>query len=152
MRENDLIELDIIDNGMNFEGIARHNDKVVFVPDTIKGEKVLAKVAADVLKVEKIGLLDNFFDLGGDSMKALELISKLETEGYFVDTKTIFESNTVRDLAEKLTESEIAEETFAFDKTIKMDARILFTNDTIMGTYIENYFWYDSLKREGLDV
>lgn len=47
MRENDLIELDIIDNGMNFEGIARHNDKVVFVPDTIKGEKVLAKVVKD---------------------------------------------------------------------------------------------------------
>ena len=50
-------------------------------PETAE-EKVLAKVAADVLKVEKIGLLDNFFDLGGDSMKALELISKLETEGY----------------------------------------------------------------------
>lgn len=86
-------------------------------PETAE-EKVLAKVAADVLKVEKIGLLDNFFDLGGDSMKALELISKLETEGYFVDTKTIFESNTVRDLAEKLTESEIAEEAFAFEGDI----------------------------------
>lgn len=44
------------------------------------------------------------------------------------------------------------EETFAFDRTIKMDARILFTNDTIGGTYIENNYWYESLKKEVLDV
>ena len=44
------------------------------------------------------------------------------------------------------------EETFAFDKTIKMDARILFTNDTIGGTYVENNYWYESLKKEALDV
>ena len=44
------------------------------------------------------------------------------------------------------------EETFTFDKTIKMDARILFTNDTIGGTYVENNYWYESLKKEVLDV
>lgn len=44
------------------------------------------------------------------------------------------------------------EETFAFDKTIKLDARILFTNDTIGGTYIESVYWYDSLKKVRLDV
>lgn len=47
VRVNEIIELDIEDNGMNFEGIARYNDKVVFVPNTIKGEKVLAKVIKD---------------------------------------------------------------------------------------------------------
>lgn len=44
------------------------------------------------------------------------------------------------------------DETFNFSSNVKVDARILFKNDTIMGTYIENYFWYDSLKREELDV
>lgn len=44
------------------------------------------------------------------------------------------------------------DETFKFSSNVKVDARILFKNDTIMGTYIENYFWYDSLKREELDV
>ena len=44
------------------------------------------------------------------------------------------------------------DETFNFSSNVKVDARILFANDTIMGTYIENYFWYDSLKREELDV
>ena len=44
------------------------------------------------------------------------------------------------------------DETFNFSSNVKVDARILFTNDTIMGSCIENYFWYDSLKREELDV
>ncbi|MDY2595248.1 MAG: amino acid adenylation domain-containing protein [Oliverpabstia sp.] len=88
---------------------------VEYVEPETREEVVLAEAAAEILNVEKIGLLDNFFDLGGDSMKALELISKLETEGYSVDTKTIFESNTVRDLAEKLTETKITGEILDFE-------------------------------------
>lgn len=44
------------------------------------------------------------------------------------------------------------EETFNFEKAIKIDARILFTNNTIGGTYIESIYWYDALKKEVLDV
>ncbi|MBO5476788.1 MAG: 23S rRNA (uracil(1939)-C(5))-methyltransferase RlmD [Clostridia bacterium] len=44
MKKNDIVELEILDNGMNFEGIARVDNKVVFVPEAIKGEKILAKI------------------------------------------------------------------------------------------------------------
>lgn len=47
------------------------------------------------------------------------------------------------------------EETFKFDKQIKMDARILFKGEgkkSIGGTYIQSEYWYDSLKEEKLDV
>ena len=44
MNKNDEIELEILDNGINFEGISRVDNKVVFVPDAIKGEKVLTKI------------------------------------------------------------------------------------------------------------
>lgn len=44
LKKNDEVELEIIDNGMNFEGIARVDNKVVFVPGAIKGEKVLARI------------------------------------------------------------------------------------------------------------
>ena len=47
MDNNNIVELEIIDNGMNFEGIARLNDKVVFVPYGIKGEKVKARIIKD---------------------------------------------------------------------------------------------------------
>lgn len=41
------IELDIISNGMNGEGIARYNGKVYFVDGVIIGEKVVAKVVKE---------------------------------------------------------------------------------------------------------
>ena len=48
------------------------------------------------------------------------------------------------------------EETFKFDKWIKMEARILFKGEgdyrPIGGTYIETNYWYDSLKEVALDV
>ena len=59
MRINELIEIDITDNGMNFEGIGRYNDKVVFVPGAIVGERVQARIIKDtqnytLAKVENI--------------------------------------------------------------------------------------------------
>ncbi|HEY8671772.1 MAG TPA: phosphopantetheine-binding protein, partial [Terriglobales bacterium] len=33
---------------------------------------------ADVLRLDNIGETDNFFDLGGDSLKAMEVISRLQ--------------------------------------------------------------------------
>lgn len=61
MNVNDVIELDILSNGMNGEGVARLNGKVVFVPYTLAGERVLAVVKqvkskyanASVIKVEQ---------------------------------------------------------------------------------------------------
>ena len=48
------------------------------------------------------------------------------------------------------------DETFKFEKQIKMDARILFKGEEnyrpIGGTYIETNYWYDSLKEVSLDV
>ena len=44
LKKNDEIELEIIDNGINLEGIAREENKVVFIPGAIKGEKVRARI------------------------------------------------------------------------------------------------------------
>ena len=49
MNKNDILELEIIDNGVSFEGIAKLDNKVIFVPGAIIGEKILAKI----IKVNK---------------------------------------------------------------------------------------------------
>lgn len=43
------------------------------------------------------------------------------------------------------------DETFELDRNIKIDARILFKNDTIGGSYITETYFYSSLKQEILD-
>lgn len=43
-------------------------------------------------------------------------------------------------------------ETFDFEKQIKIDARVLFTNNTINGTDIVTQYWNEALTQEELDV
>ena len=44
------------------------------------------------------------------------------------------------------------DETFKFGTRVKVDARILFKNNTINGAKIQQYGWYDPLKKVKLDV
>lgn len=59
MNKNEVYEFEIIDSGMNFEGIAKKDGQVIFIPGTIIGEKVRAKIikvnsSYAIAKVEKI--------------------------------------------------------------------------------------------------
>ncbi len=49
MKKNEVYDLEIIDNGSSFEGIAKQDSMVVFVPGAIIGEKVTVKI----IKVNK---------------------------------------------------------------------------------------------------
>src|SRR5579872_3589898 len=62
-------------------------------------EKKLAEIWAQVLGVEKVGIHDNFFGLGGDSIMSLQIISRANQLGMGVSVRQLFESQTVRELA-----------------------------------------------------
>ncbi len=64
-------------------------------------EKSLVEVWQLVLGVEKIGINDDFFDLGGDSIKAIKIVSKLIID-FEITINDIFENKTVASLAKKL--------------------------------------------------
>lgn len=49
-----------------------------FVASRTEVEKVLCEIWADVLGVQQLGIYDNFFMLGGDSLKAIQVISLLK--------------------------------------------------------------------------
>jgi len=91
---------------------------VEYVAPVTEQEKVLVSAIETTLSIDKVGIMDNFFDVGGDSLKAIELISKLEKNGYHTDTKIIFECDTVKELAEKLTVTETEQETFDYTGNI----------------------------------
>ncbi|MGH7833991.1 MAG: non-ribosomal peptide synthetase, partial [Candidatus Binatia bacterium] len=72
-----------------------------FVAPRTPGERSLAKIWAEVLKLEKVGIHDNFFDLGGHSLLATQVISRLR-DAFRIDLplRSLFESPTVAGLAE----------------------------------------------------
>ncbi|MEC0235535.1 amino acid adenylation domain-containing protein [Paenibacillus kribbensis] len=58
-------------------------------------EALLAEVWQDVLGVERVGTEDNFFALGGDSIKAIQMASRLHKHGWKLEMKDLFRNPTI---------------------------------------------------------
>ncbi|HET7233067.1 MAG TPA: amino acid adenylation domain-containing protein [Longimicrobium sp.] len=62
-------------------------------------EEALARVWARTLGVERVGARDNYFALGGDSMRALQLLAAARAEGVPFSLADLFRHQTVAELA-----------------------------------------------------
>lgn len=63
-------------------------------------EETLARIWSDVLTIEHLGTNHNFFELGGDSLQATRIVSKIREElGIEVPLRDIFDAPTVAGLA-----------------------------------------------------
>lgn len=68
-------------------------------------EKVLSDIWIDLLKVESLGVTDNFFDLGGHSLLAGQAMARVARAlGVSLPIKTIFEAPTIEELARRVDE------------------------------------------------
>ena len=67
-----------------------------------KKEKLLVKIWRKVLKIEKIGVHDNFFSLGGDSILALLVVGELREQGLSCSPTLLFQKQTIAELAESI--------------------------------------------------
>uniref|UniRef100_UPI00374CB4B1 amino acid adenylation domain-containing protein n=1 Tax=Spongiimicrobium salis TaxID=1667022 RepID=UPI00374CB4B1 len=62
-------------------------------------ESILVSVYKEILKIDKIGVNQNFFDLGGDSIKSILVVSKLKKFGYTTSIEDILLYPIIEDLA-----------------------------------------------------
>jgi acyl carrier protein len=77
-------------------------------------EETLARVWAEKLGLERVGIHDNYFNLGGDSVKAISLLAALNRElGCDVRIPALYEHKTVAELARQVTKSAGADQTVA---------------------------------------
>jgi len=82
----------VIDNNSNAEYAAPRNE----------AEEMLVNIWQDVLGIDTVGIYDNFFKLGGDSIKAIRVISRLSVN-YSVSANDIFENQTIAEFGKKVT-------------------------------------------------
>ncbi|HEX8652353.1 MAG TPA: amino acid adenylation domain-containing protein [Pyrinomonadaceae bacterium] len=95
-------------------GLTRAIREMVYAPPSNSLEKMLAEIWTQVLKVEQVGRHDNFFDLGGNSLLAIQVMTRLrqaEIEGQIQrllqrNPQQLFQYQTIAQLAEALSQSD----------------------------------------------
>ena len=81
-----------------------------YIAPTTKLEKQLCDIWQELLNAENVGIVDNFFKLGGDSISAIKLVSKIKNLDYTVTVKDIFENASIDKLCIKLVKTETENE------------------------------------------
>jgi acyl carrier protein len=66
-------------------------------------EQLTASIIEQVLPGQRVGRNDNFFALGGDSIRAMQVVARLvKTLGLEIPPTAVFQKPTVAQLAEEL--------------------------------------------------
>ena len=90
------------------ESTARTND---YVAPRNEVEERLVEIWKELLKVEKIGVSDNFFDLGGHSLKAIRVLSRIqETFGVKIVLESVYEHPTIERIGEIISTMDLVED------------------------------------------
>ncbi len=70
-----------------------------YQPPTNDIEQILAAIWEELLNVKPIGLLDNFFECGGDSIISIQVVSKAKQKGIQLTVQSIFDYPVLGELA-----------------------------------------------------
>ncbi|WP_145625238.1 bacitracin non-ribosomal peptide synthetase BacC, partial [Bacillus paralicheniformis] len=70
-----------------------------YEPPRNETEEKLVQIWEDVLGIDKIGITHHFFAAGGDSIKALQMISRLSREGLSLEMKDLFANPQIKSLS-----------------------------------------------------
>ncbi|XOV73036.1 MAG: amino acid adenylation domain-containing protein [Verrucomicrobiota bacterium] len=74
-----------------------------FAPATTGTEKILLSVWEDLLGLNQIGIDEDFFDIGGHSLKATRMVSRIhKVFQKEISLSSVFEERTIRQLARKI--------------------------------------------------
>jgi non-ribosomal peptide synthase protein (TIGR01720 family) len=101
-------------------------------------EKILHKAWTEVLKVPKISIDDNYYEIGGDSIKAIRITSILNKYFFDVDINLLQKYPTIKELSGKLQSiREKTKNSDEFSTSILSPAQSWFFSKNLLN---ENYF------------
>ncbi len=106
-----LNKLPLTSNGKICYQELRKLGEAISEEEIVKPRNELESIVADVwkkaLEIEKVGVTQSFFELGGDSIKAAWAYALLEEAGYEIEFSMLYKNNTIEKLAKKLKKKDI---------------------------------------------
>lgn len=82
---------------VDFSNIELHTG---YVAPQNEAQRELCNLIESVLKIPQVGIEDDFFDIGGDSLRAIEFVSKARAHGFYFSAQKVFDYRTVKGLTE----------------------------------------------------
>lgn len=102
----------------------------IYCPPQNEIETILCNVWSEVLNVPKVGIHDSFFELGGDSLKAINIVAKIEENGLSVKLADIFNCQDISQLSKivsaKTEEKEVAQDISISDEDLDIISQMDF--------------------------
>ncbi len=80
-----------------------------FLPPRTRAEELLADIWSRVLGVARVGIEDNYFELGGDSIRSLQILAQAAQVGLNFSLADLFNRQTIGSLAEQMARIELGE-------------------------------------------
>ena len=80
-------------------GHGRAASESEYVGPRSRAEQVLCDIWSEVLRIDSVGVHDNFFALGGDSILSIQIVARAQQAGLRVTPKQLFGNPTVAGLA-----------------------------------------------------
>ncbi len=77
-----------------------------YVGPRTAAEEIMASIWADVLELERVGIHDNFFALGGDSIRSVRLLAQARERGLEFSLQQLFRHQTIAELAHEIAATE----------------------------------------------
>jgi len=74
-------------------------EAVDFVAPRTPAEEQIASIWADVLGIERVGVTQDFFAAGGDSIKSIQIVARCKRAGFEVRPTDLFQHSTIAALA-----------------------------------------------------
>lgn len=77
----------------------RREVEQAYVEPQSETERKLVKIWEEVLSIERVGVKDSFFELGGDSILSIQVVARARESGLEITPKDLFEHQTISELA-----------------------------------------------------
>ena len=91
-------------------GVAESREEPARVPPRTPREALLARVWCEVLGLDAVGVEDNFFAAGGDSILSIQIVARAARLGLRLSPRQLFEQQTIAELAAVAQEARPASE------------------------------------------
>lgn len=95
-----------------------NEEKIEFIKPTTQKERDLIQVLEEILQLKEVNLGGNFYEVGGDSIKAIQVVSKLSQRGWSIRVSDFLSKETLIEIAHSMEKEHKNKDSFYIEEGV----------------------------------